>query len=130
MPKNEYLDPDYQKKYRSSSEHKERQQKYKETLRQKKKDLLVEHIGDCCALCGSNDRMELDHINPAHKPKVLEHRGLNGSIKEMKKQLSIDNLRWLCYDCHKQRTSLQLRAAWNLFITLPLEQQEQLISKL
>ena len=132
MAKNEYLDPDYQKKYRSQTEHIARNKQYKQTLHKKKVEMLKEHLGDCCSECGSKDRLELDHINPkvGHTGKANGHRGLNASLRHYRHQLSLDNLRWLCYNCHKIRSAKQLKAAWSLFTSLPIEEQETLISKL
>ena len=64
MPKNVHLDPDYQKKYREQPEHSARQKGYKLRMREKKKEVLREAIGECCAHCGTTERLELDHINP------------------------------------------------------------------
>ena len=132
MPRNEYLDPEYQKKYRSQPKHAERQKGYKQAHREQKKKLLHEHLGDCCVFCGSTERLELDHINPklGNHLKVKGHRGLNTSIKHIKHQIGLDNLRWLCYSCHQQHSTNQLQAAWELFISLPLYEQEKLISRL
>ena len=129
MPKNVHLDPEYQKKYRSQPEHVSRQQKYKQDFKQRKIEFIKENLGDCCSQCGSKDRLELDHINPKLREhhKVMGHRGMGTSLKHLKSQLALNNIQWLCYDCHKERTRQQNEAAWNLFISLPLDKQEELM---
>ena len=129
MPKNVHLDPEYQKKYRQQEEHKQRQHQYKKTILEKKNKLLKESIGDCCAFCGTTENLELDHINPKvgghHKHRG--HRGKTTSLSHIRSQLQLENLRWLCKDCHRERSNQQMKAAWNLFIELPLDKQEELL---
>jgi 5-methylcytosine-specific restriction endonuclease McrA len=129
MPKNIHLDPEYQKKYRSQKEHTNRQKKYRQTLKDKKKKLLFESIGDSCSFCGSKENLELDHINPklGGHYKTRGHRGMNTSVKHIQKQFELNNLRWLCHKCHKEHSKNQLSAAWNYFINLPLDKQEELL---
>jgi len=129
MPKNIHLDPEYQKKYRSQKEHTTRQKQYRQTLKDKKKKLLFESIGDSCSFCGSNENLELDHINPkvGGHHKTRGHRGMNTSVSHIQKQFELNNLRWLCYKCHKEHSKNQLSAAWNYFINLPLDKQEELL---
>ena len=124
MPKNVYLDPDYQRKYRAQEEHKSRQKRYKETYDSRLKTYIAEQLGSSCCQCGSKENLELDHINPK-----LYHdrrrRGFNTSMKVFDE--TKDNLQILCYDCHKKRSQAQQKAAWHLFINLPLDEQERLI---
>jgi len=125
MPKNVHLDPDYQKKYRAAPEHAERQRRYKQKMKEQKLQYLNEELGDCCSFCGSKERLELDHINPGIKgeAKANNHRGLATSHKHLKSQLALDNLRWLCYNCHRDHSRRQQDAAWRAYINLPLEEQ-------
>ena len=132
MPKNEYSGmtrQEYYREYCQQSEHVARQHKYKQDFRQRKIQFLSENLGDCCSQCGSKERLELDHINPklGEHHSVRGHRGLNTSLKHLKAQLALNNIQWLCYDCHKERTRQQNEAAWNLFISLPLDEQERLM---
>lgn len=41
-----------------------------------------------CAICGSTENLELDHIVPSFYGGKTE----------------LSNLQWLCYDCHKKKT--------------------------
>jgi len=127
MPKNEYLGKtrkEYYKDYISQDEHKARQKKYKETYDLRLKTYIAEQLGSSCCKCGSKDRLELDHINPKlyHDKK---RRGFNTSMKVFEQ--TKDNLQILCYDCHKKRSRAQQKAAWELFINLPLDEQERLM---
>ena len=126
MPRNVHLDPDYQKKYRSQPEHVERQRKYKESYDLRLKTYIAEHLGSSCCKCGSKDRLELDHINPLlyHDKK---RRGFNTSMKVFNE--TKHNLQILCHKCHKERSIAQQKASWDLFINLPLDEQERLMLK-
>jgi len=61
-----------------------------------------------CIKCGSKERLELDHINPIEKE-------WNPKRSMCSKKLSknfwneINKCQLLCYDCHKAKTSNQLR---------------------
>ena len=93
---------------------------------------LTEHIGDCCAKCGSTDRLELDHINPGLKYESVSdgtarHLKYHRTKKHLTEQLELNNLRWLCYACHRDHSRAQRVAAWQHFINLPLEKQNELI---
>ena len=130
MPKNIHLDPDYQKKYRSQEEHVARQQRYKVTNLEKKKKYLHEHLGDKCVWCGSQENLELDHINPSvgkKGNKTFGSRGVTTPFYHLKEQCELNNLRWLCHDCHKEHSVLQRHAAWQHFTHLPLEEQEKIM---
>ena len=132
MPKNEYKGKtrqEYYKDYISQPEHISRQKKYKQNMRDVKKLYLNEAIGDTCSFCGSTERLELDHINPSVglDRKAVNHRGLGTSHRHLKTQLSLNNLRWLCYSCHREHSRKQQNAAWKLFISLPLDEQEKLL---
>lgn len=129
MPKNVHLDPDYQKKYRGQSEHIERQQRYKKSFLEKKNQLLKESIGDCCSFCGTKENLELDHIDPkvGGHHKARGHRGKGTSLRHIHSQLKLDNLRWLCKECHREHSALQLKVAWDLYLQLPLDKQEELL---
>ena len=52
-----------------------------------------------CAKCGSTDRLELDHINPAEK---TSHRIWSWSWKRILAEAS--KCQVLCADCHQQKT--------------------------
>ena len=132
MPKNEYKDKtraEYLKEYQAQPEHVARQKKYKQDFMARKKKYLTENIGDCCAFCGSTEKLELDHINPllGGHHKARGHRGCNTSMTHLEHQIKHNNLRWLCKVCHTDHSNLQRLAAWRHFINLPLAEQEALM---
>lgn len=90
-----------------------------------KKAILIEHLGGCCEKCGTTENLEFDHRNPSDQtfnktPYLL-------SEENMWKEAEV--LRLLCRDCHKEHSAAQIKAAWQLFIDLPLEEQERLLLK-
>lgn len=60
-----------------------------------------------CVLCGSSDRLQVDHIDPENKalnPARLWSLGLKNPIRI----LELSKCQVLCYDCHKVKTKSQL----------------------
>lgn len=55
--------------------------------------------GKTCAHCGSTDRLELDHIDPAEK---TSHRIWSWSWKRILDEASKCQI--LCSDCHRRKT--------------------------
>jgi 5-methylcytosine-specific restriction endonuclease McrA len=99
------------------------QQRNKEK-REKRREVIFESLGNKCCLCGSTDRMEIDHINPSLKTSrqsILSY-GLEKSLGE------IDNLRLLCYNHHRIWSTAQRKAAYRLLYALPVEDQQRLVS--
>lgn len=126
MPAGIHLDPEYQKKYRARPEMVAQNKQHKLNLKAKKRRILNEAIGDCCAFCSSQERLELDHINPAlGRGAANGHRGINTPLWHINEQLEINNLRWLCYTCHRDHSRRQQDAAWRAYISLPLDEQER-----
>lgn len=58
-----------------------------------------------CVFCGSSERLEVDHIDPATK---TSHNVWSWSRERREEELA--KCRVLCYDCHKKVTSEQRRA--------------------
>src|SRR6476620_8738222 len=57
-----------------------------------------------CAQCGSTDRLEVDHRNPAEKE--IPTRALWGmSPRNPKRIAELAKCQVLCHDCHKQKTT-------------------------
>ena len=88
--------------------------------REKRRKQLYESLGNKCSKCESTKSLEIDHINPGLKKNRVSPlaQGISKTINEL------DNLQLLCYECHRKRSKHQKNAAWNLFKSLPLEQQE------
>lgn len=60
--------------------------------------------GKCCVWCGSVQKLELDHIDPALK---VHHRVWSWS--EVRRAAELAKCRPLCGVCHKARSVAQLR---------------------
>jgi 5-methylcytosine-specific restriction endonuclease McrA len=93
--------------------------------RENRRKQLYESLGNKCSKCESTSLLEIDHINPGLKKNRVSPlaQGISKTINEL------DNLQLLCYECHRERSKHQKNAAWNLFKSLPLEQQEKLIEE-
>lgn len=94
--------------------------------RQDRREFLYENLGNSCSVCGSTEKLEFDHINPAFKSG--RNSFLSMGIDTIRSQL--DNIQVLCHKCHKEKSTSQKNAAWKLFVSLPLEEQEKLISQI
>ena len=93
--------------------------------REKRRELIYHSLGNVCKECGSKSNLEIDHINPGLKQSRVSplSQGFSKTISEL------DNLQLLCKSCHTKRTHYQKNAAWNLFKSLPLEEQNKLIQE-
>jgi 5-methylcytosine-specific restriction endonuclease McrA len=108
--------------YRKNRDHyKEKQLRQ----RQERKEFLLENLGHSCSVCGSTEKLEFDHINPSYKNSRQSF--LSMGLETIRSQL--DNIQVLCQECHKKKSNAQKTAAWKLFVSLPLEEQERLISQ-
>jgi 5-methylcytosine-specific restriction endonuclease McrA len=94
-----------------------------EKKRQRNRDIIAEHCGCSCCKCGSTENLEYDHINPSLKK--TKQSFLSVGKGELLSQ--IDNIQVLCRSCHKTKSTLQKKAAWQLFTSLSLEEQEKLM---
>jgi hypothetical protein len=57
--------------------------------------------GGVCVKCGSSDRIEIDHIDPALKEyKIATIWSRRKEIREYE----LAKCQLLCYDCHKEKT--------------------------
>ena len=93
--------------------------------REERRQVIFETLGGCCVQCGSTTSLEIDHINPLHKKsrQSVLSQGLSKTMTEL------DNLQLLCKVCHKVKSDAQRVAAYKLFFSLPLQEQEKLISQ-
>jgi 5-methylcytosine-specific restriction endonuclease McrA len=93
--------------------------------RENRRNLIYEALGNKCVQCDSKSNLELDHINPGLKKNRASplSQGFSKTVGELK------NLQLLCKTCHLKRTKYQRNAAWNLFKSLPLEEQNKLIEE-
>jgi 5-methylcytosine-specific restriction endonuclease McrA len=92
--------------------------------RENRRKLIYEALGNKCVECGSTSNLEIDHINPS-----LKENRISPLAQGLSKTLDDDNLQLLCHFCHTKKSKYQRNAAWNLFRSLPLEEQNKLIQK-
>jgi 5-methylcytosine-specific restriction endonuclease McrA len=92
--------------------------------REKRRELIYEVLGSQCVECGSTSNLEIDHINPS-----LKENRISPLAQGLSKTLNDDNLQLLCHECHSKKSKYQRNAAWNLFRSLSLEEQNKLIEK-
>lgn len=88
-----------------------------------RRQILLEQVGHVCCICGSEERIEFDHINPSLKKDRVSP--LSMGLERIKQE--IPNLRAMCHKCHVKRSTAQKKAAWDLFKELDLDKQNELI---
>ena len=82
---------------------KDKQRAYQLAYVTKRRDEWIAEQGGVCATCGSDESLEVDHIDPALKtmyPRAIWSRTEAVRIKELA------NCQVLCSDCHKAKTKL------------------------
>ena len=94
--------------------------------RDRRRKYLYETLGASCCRCGSTKDLEFDHVNPGLK-KTRQSFVSMGMVRLEKE---IDNIQVLCHECHTERSNFQKKAAWKLFSSLPLEEQDDLLLKM
>lgn len=67
-------------------------------IKRRRLDWLVEN--GPCVLCGSDDRLQVDHIDPSKKNT---HR--IWSYSKSKRDLELAKCRALCYSCHSRKSA-------------------------
>jgi len=91
--------------------------------RERNRQIIYEHCGRECCKCGSRENLEFDHINPSLKTSKQSFLSIGkGSLLNQ-----IDNIQVLCHYCHKAKSTAQKKAAWKLFTSLSLEDQQKLL---
>jgi len=79
----------------------EQKRAYQREYLAKRRQEWIEAQGGVCALCGSNYRIEIDHIDPTTKSAPV---GGMWSRKAEDRERELEKCQLLCYDCHKQKT--------------------------
>ena len=92
--------------------------------RENRRKLIYEALGNKCVECGSTSNLEIDHINPS-----LKQNRISPLAQGLSKTLEDNNLQLLCHCCHTKKSKYQRNAAWNLFRSLSLAEQNKLIQK-
>ena len=91
----------------------------------RKWDWVKSHLGDCCALCESKEKLTLDHIDPLLK--TYKGRTIKRSYHDLSQELG--NLRILCHDCHDRETGYLRTEAATCFNLLTDEDQKSLLTQ-
>ena len=67
----------------------------------KRRAKVLAFLGECCVKCGSDQQLEIDHVDPAEK---AFHIGVSMSLTEKVKQ-ELTKCQLLCQTCHQAKTS-------------------------
>ena len=62
---------------------------------------MKEYLGNECVICGSKDKLEIDHVIPEEKSFTLS-KAYNRSLENIKKELGKCQL--LCNPCHRKKS--------------------------
>ena len=85
-----------------------KQQRYQQHRQQVIEYLQHKHQHEGCIGCGTTIQLELDHIDPTTKQcdpaKSLGAKTISQHIWN-----EIDKCQLLCYDCHREKTSIQFK---------------------
>jgi len=95
---------------------------------EKRKELLIEakeKLGGKCIWCETNENLQFDHIDDS----IKEYNVAN-AVRNTRKVFwdEVGKCQLLCVSCHNKRTTAQKRAKQKLWLSLPLEEREKLLS--
>jgi 5-methylcytosine-specific restriction endonuclease McrA len=96
-----------------------------EAKRERNRQIIYEQCGCKCCKCGSQESLEFDHINPALK--ISKQSFLSIGKGNLLNQIA--NIQVLCHNCHKAKSTAQKNAAWKLFTSLSIEEQDKLLGE-
>jgi len=82
----------------------EKQREYQRTWVRARRTRVFTELGNRCALCGSTNNLELDHIDP----KTKKHHSI-WSWSWSRIYAEVSKCRLLCYTCHKNKSKLEQR---------------------
>ena len=74
----------------------------------KRRAKMIAYLGVACAHCGSTDRLEFDHVDPALKSFDISD---NMTLNNPKVRAELDKCQLLCRPCHEAKTAAEHRAA-------------------
>lgn len=111
--------------YKNKEDYKKYQKEWRNKDRIKRKEKIKERLGNECILCGNKENLEFDHID---HPLKYQQRGVanNWWYSNIKIEETIENIQLLCMNCHKEKSAAERRSAWQVFISLPLEERIKL----
>lgn len=70
----------------------------------RRKDKIISLLGGRCAVCGSQESLETDHIDPSTKSFTITDRLGNLPWKSIESELQKCQL--LCHSCHKEKNKV------------------------
>jgi 5-methylcytosine-specific restriction endonuclease McrA len=86
----------------------EQKRKYQLAWLAKRRDRGTEILGGKCAICGSTENLEVDHIDPATKDPRIKGNGTGGfpwSWSWIWIEAELAKCQALCSDCHQEKSS-------------------------
>jgi hypothetical protein len=83
----------------------EQRKVYQAEYRRKRRDEAVEYLGGTCVVCGTTDRLEINHIDP--REKAFNPSRFWGKLADY--WTEIDKCNLLCKDHHVEETRRQYR---------------------
>ena len=93
-----YREKKKERNRKSFQENKEKRAETQRLRRQKRRKILVEHLGGKCCGCGTTENLQFDHLDRTQKSfnigKCLDH-SLEKLVAEANK------CQLLCYNCHE-----------------------------
>lgn len=81
---------------------KEEQNKYQKEWMRKRRQTWIDSQGGVCAKCGSDEKLEVDHID--RKLKTMPASNI-WSRSESVRELELENCQVLCTTCHQAKSS-------------------------
>jgi hypothetical protein len=95
---------------------------------ERRKELLIEakeKLGGCCVSCGTEDNLEFDHIDDS-----IKSENVGNAVRHNRDTFwnEVCKCQLMCKDCHKRRTTAQKRAKQKMWLSLSLEERNQLVS--
>ena len=83
----------------------------------------IQLLGGQCVKCHTTENLEINHRNLAD---TILNKKVRPTIQDIKEGIDVE---LLCHECHKDWTSSQRKAAYELLASLPLEEQIRLTQK-
>ena len=78
----------------------EEKREYQRNWMKKRRENLINNLGNKCSICESQDRLEFHHKDPSIKSFSINSK-LSYNEKELEEELNKCEL--LCFECHKKK---------------------------